>query len=226
MKQPEYIELLTFRWILFRNFQNHVNSFKKEVPIRTLLCRKCPNTEFFLVRIFLYSDWMRRENLRIQAEYWKIRIRKTPYLDIFHAVPPSWNSSYHFTLLFSFIFLLQSKQHGNKHLHMVHRFIGHIFPPPLASRAVPKNWINDEMHVKTNHTKTYFESTKNQKKCIVFERFFRWLCLFFEIQFSINSKIRMQDMIAAGIYEYLFCNFLWDLRKLKIRKTFVLNLVF
>ena len=28
----------------------------------------------------------------------------------------------------------------------------------------------------------------------------------------------MQDMITAGNFEYLFCNFLWDLCKLKIRK--------
>ena len=34
---------------------------------------KCPNTEFFLVRIFLYSDWIYRPE-------------KTPYLDTFHAV--------------------------------------------------------------------------------------------------------------------------------------------
>ena len=36
------------------------------------LREKCPDTEFFLVRIFPHSDW--------------IRIRKTPYLDTFHAV--------------------------------------------------------------------------------------------------------------------------------------------
>ena len=34
-----------------------------------LLCEKCPNTEFFLVRIFPYSDQ-----------------KNTPYLDAFHAV--------------------------------------------------------------------------------------------------------------------------------------------
>ena len=36
------------------------------------LLEKCPNTEFFLVRIFLHSD--------------RIRPDKTPYLDTFHAV--------------------------------------------------------------------------------------------------------------------------------------------
>ena len=36
------------------------------------LCEKCPNTEFFLVRIFLYSE----VNLQIQFEYRKIWTRK------------------------------------------------------------------------------------------------------------------------------------------------------
>ena len=41
------------------------------------LREKCPNTELFLVRIFLYSDWIRRFtiNLRIQSEDRKIRTR-------------------------------------------------------------------------------------------------------------------------------------------------------
>ena len=48
------------------------------IPLR----EKCPNTEWFLVRIFLYSYWIRRftsqiyeVNLRIQSEYRKIRTR-------------------------------------------------------------------------------------------------------------------------------------------------------
>ena len=36
------------------------------------LPENCPNTELFLVRIFLYSDSV---NLRIQSEYRKIRTR-------------------------------------------------------------------------------------------------------------------------------------------------------
>ena len=34
---------------------------------------KCPNTEFFLVHIFLCSDWV--GYLRIQSEYSKLRTR-------------------------------------------------------------------------------------------------------------------------------------------------------
>ena len=38
--------------------------------------RKSPNTEFFLVRIFLSSDWIQENTDR----------KKTPYLDTFHLV--------------------------------------------------------------------------------------------------------------------------------------------
>ena len=52
------------------------------------LREKCPNMEFFLVRIFPHSDWTDRYlvSLRIQSECGKIRTRKTPYLDKFHTV--------------------------------------------------------------------------------------------------------------------------------------------
>ena len=46
---------------------------------------KCPNTEFFLVCIFLYSD-------RIHSRYGKIQVRKTPCLDTFHALKDFCNS--------------------------------------------------------------------------------------------------------------------------------------
>ena len=63
------------------------------------LHEKCPNTEFFLVHIFQYSDWIQKNadqkklriwplftHLRIQSEYRKIRTKKTPNLDTFHGV--------------------------------------------------------------------------------------------------------------------------------------------
>ena len=42
------------------------------------LREKCPNTEFFLVRIFRHSDWIRRDtvSLCIHTECGKIRTRK------------------------------------------------------------------------------------------------------------------------------------------------------
>ena len=74
---------------------------KKDIPMRWdllklevrhyhPLCEKYPNTEFFLVRIFPHSDWIRRDtkylSLRIQSECGKYEPEKTPYLDTFHAV--------------------------------------------------------------------------------------------------------------------------------------------
>ena len=59
------------------------------ITINWRLREKCPNTEFFLDHIFLYSDWnakIYRVNLRIQSKYRKIRTEKTPYLDTFHVV--------------------------------------------------------------------------------------------------------------------------------------------
>ena len=61
------------------------------------LCKKCPNTEFLLVRISLYS-------VRIQ----EIRTRKTPYLDTFHAVSVFSKSTHaliYDIYLFFFLFL-------------------------------------------------------------------------------------------------------------------------
>ena len=55
-------------------------SLEMVLSIEDSLREKCPNTEFFLVHIFLYSDWMRRFH-----EYRKIR-KKLRILDTFHAV--------------------------------------------------------------------------------------------------------------------------------------------
>ena len=49
----------------------------------------CPNTEFFLVRIFPHSDWIRRDKKYLSIfspNAGKYRPEKTPYLDTFHAV--------------------------------------------------------------------------------------------------------------------------------------------
>ena len=50
------------------------NAFPQNLPLR----EKCSNTEFFLLPIFLHSDWIRRD-----TEYGP---EKTPYLDTFYAV--------------------------------------------------------------------------------------------------------------------------------------------
>ena len=58
------------------------------------LRQKCPSKEFFLVRIFPHSDWIRKD-----TEYGvfpgpnagKYRPEKTPYLDTFHTVSVMWH---------------------------------------------------------------------------------------------------------------------------------------
>ena len=53
------------------------------------LCEMCPNTEFFLVRIFPHSDWIRRDTKYLSVfspNAGKYGPEKTPYLDTFHVV--------------------------------------------------------------------------------------------------------------------------------------------
>ena len=49
---------------------------ENRTKLKNSLSEKCPNTEIFLVRIFLYLDWI-QENMDQ---------RKTPHLDTFHAM--------------------------------------------------------------------------------------------------------------------------------------------
>ena len=44
--------------------------------VELALREKCPNTEFFQVRIFLYLDWIQENTDQ----------KKNPYSDTFHAV--------------------------------------------------------------------------------------------------------------------------------------------
>ena len=53
------------------------------------LREKCPNTEFFLVRIFPHSDWIRRDTSYLSVfspNVGKYEPEKTLYLDTFHTV--------------------------------------------------------------------------------------------------------------------------------------------
>ena len=50
------------------------------------LREKCPNTELFLVRIFLYLDWIRRDTQIFIPNTGKYGPEISPYLDTFHAV--------------------------------------------------------------------------------------------------------------------------------------------
>ena len=54
-----------------------------------LLRGKCPNTKFFLVLIFQYSDWIQRDNPYLSVfspNAGKYGPEKTPYLDTYHVV--------------------------------------------------------------------------------------------------------------------------------------------
>ena len=61
------------------------------------LREKCPNTELFLVRIFLYFDWIFSPNSE------KCGPEKTPYLDTFHAVDYSFGTYARFSLKLTFL---------------------------------------------------------------------------------------------------------------------------
>ena len=53
------------------------------------LLEKCPDTEFFLVRIFLHSAWIRRDTPYLSifsSNAEKYEPEKNPYLDTFHTV--------------------------------------------------------------------------------------------------------------------------------------------
>ena len=57
------------------------------ILLKHTLREECPNTELFLVRIFLRSEWIRREYLSVfTPNMGKYRPEKTPYLDTFHTV--------------------------------------------------------------------------------------------------------------------------------------------
>ena len=64
-------------------------SYTGDFIIFTLL-EKFPNTEFFLVRVFPDSDWIRRDTEYLSVfspNAGKYKPEKTPYLDTFDAVP-------------------------------------------------------------------------------------------------------------------------------------------
>ena len=62
----------------------------KSVQIRSFfLLEKCPNMEFFLVRIFPHLDWTRKDTVYLSVfspNTGKYRPEKSPYLDTFQAV--------------------------------------------------------------------------------------------------------------------------------------------
>ena len=67
--------------VFYNILKTPLNWRKWNVELKDL-CEMYPNTEFFLVRIFLHSDWIRRDtsylsvSLHIQSKCGKVRTRK------------------------------------------------------------------------------------------------------------------------------------------------------
>ena len=60
-----------------------------ETSLLQSLCKKCPNTEFFLLRIFPHSNWIQRDTKYLSVfspNGGKYGPEKTPYFGTFHAV--------------------------------------------------------------------------------------------------------------------------------------------
>ena len=70
-------------------FSDVFRIYKKETLEFNALREKCPNTKFFLVRIFLHSDWIRIDTPYLfvfSPNVGKYGPEKSSYLDTFHAV--------------------------------------------------------------------------------------------------------------------------------------------
>ena len=65
------------------------NDIWRTIIRRLTLREKCPNMEFFLVRIFPHSDWIRRDTMYLSVfspNAGKYRPEKAPCLNIFHTL--------------------------------------------------------------------------------------------------------------------------------------------
>ena len=69
----------------FHQQESSIHMSWKFPPPNRALREKLPNTEFFLVRTLLYSDWIRRFSSKIPNK-WKCGSEKTPHWGTFHAV--------------------------------------------------------------------------------------------------------------------------------------------
>ena len=81
--------------VLYNNYSGNLSKLKgkhlrwRSLWLKLALCEMCPNTEFFLVRVFQHSDWIRRDTLYLSVfslNAGKYGPEKTPYSDTFHAV--------------------------------------------------------------------------------------------------------------------------------------------
>ena len=95
------IKIPTLKWSIMKNVPDYSNITKNcllylhekfkflNYPTTLALRKKCPNMELFLVRIFLHSDWIRRDTEYLSvfsSNVGKYGPEKTPYLGTFQAV--------------------------------------------------------------------------------------------------------------------------------------------
>ena len=64
------------------SFKGYVRDITAPILMQPLR-EKSPNTEFFPLRIFPHSNWIRRVSLRIQSQYAKTRTRKNSVFEHF-----------------------------------------------------------------------------------------------------------------------------------------------
>ena len=91
LKTTCYIKPHIFLWTkLHENLPLTKYLISVATPLISMALReKCPNTEFFLIRIFSHSAWIQRDASHLSVftpNAWKYVPEKTPYLDTFHTV--------------------------------------------------------------------------------------------------------------------------------------------
>ena len=97
----------TIKQLLYSPYTKQVE-LREEIKIHTAMREKCPNTEFFLVRVLIHSDWIRRDTEYLSVSSpnaGKYEPEKALYLDTFHAV-----QSHPFNTLAKFSEKLTSKK--------------------------------------------------------------------------------------------------------------------
>ena len=72
--------------IAFHNLKDHDSYIIMEKLGKFTLREMCPNTKFFLIRIFPHSHWIRRDISVFSPNAGKYGPEKTLYLDTFHAM--------------------------------------------------------------------------------------------------------------------------------------------
>ena len=123
-----------------RNFRKRCEICSKVTMKTPTMCEKYPNTGFCLVRIFLYSEWMRRF-----PNTSKYGPEKTLYLDTFHALQSDFIEGVfeHISLIFlMFLLLTLNRQMFACYCHQIGTVVGtySYAEKRVGSILVQSNW--------------------------------------------------------------------------------------